>query len=306
MTTEISERLTAAQAEEKQGGRAPGTAWDEEYQKFVPLGELALRQSMNAPTDLAVNMEQFVEQRKQILKFVGSQMVEAKYDEKRNPVAGQMGDYYKVPGNDRKALTKKGAENMAQFFKIFAGPVKLESQTKEKEYVDATVSMTLVDRFGRIVGSAVSSCSSAEKRFQGFGSKWKYGGVFSKQQQEWTTAPDFRAALNDVTAMARKRCFVQAVIVATATDEIFEVGADRPETKEETAAQELVEQQHRATLPKRMPVGDHKDKPLPEVPADNLLKCIAWCGAKEKLQALREACEMELENRREEQEDINF
>ena len=291
----VSEHLTAAQAEEKYGGRDPGTAWDEDLQRFVPLGELIVRQKMTAPVDLAANMAQFVEQRKHLLKFVAEQMVEAIYDQKGNPVAGQMGDYYMVQGSGKKALTKKGGENLAHFFRIFAGPVSLESQEKTKEYVDATVSMTLLDHLGRVVGSAVSSCSSAEKRFQSFGFKRKYGGVYNNSQQKWTIAPDFRAALNDVTAMARKRCFVQAIIVATATDEIFEMAAES-EIAEEPAE----------VLPKRMPIGEHEGTPLPEVPQDNLLKCIEWCGAVDKRQSLREACEMELENRREAQEEIKF
>ncbi len=292
--TAVGTRMTRAEA-----GNKPGHAWDEDLQEWVPLGEMVQREKLNAPVNLAENMQQFVEQRKHILKFVSEQMVEAIYDQKGNPVAGQMGDYYMVPGSGKKALTKKGGENLSHFFRIFAGPVALESQEKTKEYVDATVSMTLLDHLGRIVGSAVSSCSSAEKRFQSFGSKRKYGGVYNNSQQKWTIAPDFRAALNDVTAMARKRCFVQAVIVATATDEIFEMATDRPETKEEAAAEEQ-------SQPKHMPVGKYKGVALRDVPEANLLECIKWCGAVDKRQSLHEACQMELERRREEKDEVKF
>lgn len=288
IATEVSKRLTKAEA-----GNKPGHAWDEEHQEFIPLGMALEQERLAKPMDLQANLEAFTEARKVVLKFIGEQMREAEYDEKGYPISGKLGDYYKVPGaGDKKALTKKGAENLAQFFRFFAGPLKVEQQTTTKEYVDATVSGTIVDHFGRIVGSAVSSCSSAETAYQTFGSKQKYGGWYERSSKTWKRQPDYRAAMNDVMAKARKRWFVQGIIVATATDEIFELAQDEV-VKEETET---------VNRPKRMPFGKHEGEELRTIGSEFLVNCVKWCETRPKYAELMEACLMELEDRRENQE----
>lgn len=288
------EHLTVAEAQAR--FLVPlGMAWDEEQQKPIPRGEAIELAKLDKPLDLEQNLQQYAMVRTQLLKFVGEQLVEAEYNEKGYPVSGKLGDYYKLPTYDKKQLTKSGSQKISSFFRFFAGPVTLVSQTREKDYCDATVSIVLLDHFGRTVGSAISSCSTAESGFQGIGSKRKYGGHYAKEDGRWAEkkAPDFRAALNDVTARARKRALVQGVIVATCADEIFEAAKeDEPERKE-----------HSTDLPAKMLIGKLKGTKLTEIETDTLMKCAKWCREHDKYERLAEACELLVDQRRETLED---
>ncbi|KKL03801.1 hypothetical protein LCGC14_2622500 [marine sediment metagenome] len=285
----VAEWLTAAEAQ-AQFLVPIGMAWDEEQQKPIPRGEAIELAKLDKPLDLEQNLQQYAVMRKQVLKFIGEQLVEAEYDSKGYPLPGKVNDYYQLPNYDKKQLAKVGAEKISSFFRFFAGPITLVSQAREKDYCDATVSIVLLDHFGRTVGSAISSCSTAESGFQGIGSKRKYGGYYVKENGRWVerTAPDFRAALNDVTARARKRALVQAVIVATCTDEIFEAAKeDEPERKTST------------DLPTKMTIGKLKDTKLTQIDTDTLMKCAKWCRENNKHEKLAEACELIVDERRE-------
>ena len=292
---ETGERLTAAEAQ-AQFLVPLGMAWDEETQKPIPRGQAVELARLEKPLDLEQNLQQYAVMRKQVLKFIGEQLVESEYNEKGYPVAGKLGDYYRLPNYDKKQLTKIGAEKIGSFFRFFAGPITLVNQSKDKDYCDATVSIVLLDHLGRTVGSAISSCSTAERGFQVVGAKRKYGGFYEKGPDgRWVEkeAPDFRAALNDVTARARKRALVQAVIVATCTDEIFEAAKeDEPERKQST--------DH---LPTKMLIGRLKDTKLTEIDTDTLMACAKWCREHSKHERLAEACELLVDQRREDLED---
>lgn len=291
----VHESLTCAEAQ-AQFLVPIGMAWDEEQQKPIPRGEAMELAKLDKPLDLAQNLQQYAAMRQQVLKFIGEQLIEAEYNEKGYPLPGKVNDYYQLPNYDKKQLAKVGAEKIASFFRFFAGPIELLNQTKEKDYCDATVSIVLLDHFGRTVGSAMSACSTAEAGFQGIGSKRKYGGYYIKENGRWVerNAPDFRAALNDVTARARKRALVQAVIVATCTDEIFEAAKeDEPERKERS----------RDELPTTMLIGKLKGIKLTQIHTDSLMKCAKWCREHDKQERLAEACELQVDQRREDLED---
>src|SRR6266702_3861393 len=163
---------------------------------------------LERPVDLEQQLAAWERNRKTLVRFVQSYLEEASYDAKGHPVPGQVRDYYKVPGAQTKALTKRGGEKLAQLFRFGKASTSIVAHTETKEYVSATVEVTLTDQYRRPVGSAVSSCSTAEGGFTSDRAKKKYND-------------DYRAALNDVVARAAKRAFVQAVIVAAAADELF-------------------------------------------------------------------------------------
>ena len=185
-----------------------GHAWDEDLQQAVPIGMAVIAEQLERPLDLQQNLDTFKTNRATLLRFVGHYLREAEYDEKKLPVPGKMGDYYVVPGAKTKALTKLGGENLGQLYRYAKGDTEIVSVTESKEYVSAQVKVILIDQYRRPVGSAVAACSTAESGFRSERAQKKYGG-------------DYRAALNDVIARAGKRAFVQAMIVATGSDEVF-------------------------------------------------------------------------------------
>lgn len=180
---------------------------------------------------VAANLEAFKNTRDTVLAFVqGEYFEEAKYDAKGGLIAGQLGDYYRVPGSDQKALTKRGASKIKQLFKWHRGAARRVAGEETKEYCSATIEVPLLDHYGRTVGAGIGSCNTAEKAFTSKNAINKYGGwcEWNKKDKklEVKRPPDCRAALHDVTSKATKRADTQATIVAAAIEEIFTVARD--------------------------------------------------------------------------------
>lgn len=303
--TEVRERLTRHQAQDM--GLVPrGHSWDEETQQAVPIGSVALAEQLERPMDLQRNLDAFQRNRQTLMKFVGNYLEESQYDSKGYPVPGKLHDYYKVPGSENKALTKLGAEKLAQLFRFGAGTTRLVASQETKEYASATVEVVLCDQYRREVGSAVSSCSTAEPGFRSDRARKKYGAVIQNGKE--TSPADFRAALNDVVARARKRALVQAIIVATSADEVF-VSAEAEPTQEQEVV--TATPQNRPQFPAKF--GNLGGKYLDEVSSDELVKVADWCRNKAKHPAvyapLADAITEELERRRledDESDDLPF
>lgn len=284
---EVRERLTREQAA-AQGLIPAGHGWNEEEQRAEAIGSMALAEQLERPMDLQRNLEAFQRNRQTLMKFVGGYLQESEYDGKGYPVAGKLHDYYLVPGSQNKALTKLGAEKLAQLFRFGVGNTRLVASQETKEYASATVEVVLVDQYRREVGSAVSSCSSAESGLQ-------------RAAKKYGTPPDWRAALNDVVARARKRAIVQAVIVATSADEVFVSG-------ENDTAKDDGEAPTAPTRP-RFPdkFGSYGGKHVDELSTDELLKVLDWCRTKARnpniVAPVVDAVNEELERRRSDTDD---
>lgn len=238
-----------------EAGEAPehGQAWDEITQSWMPRGELFELARYRKDAEPETMLAQFDQRRAMVLRFVGSKMIEAEYDGKGYLVEGKLHHCYVVPGSTKKALTKTGAELLAELFRLRRGTSKVMSSVETADYVSARVHCELFDQYGRAAGAHEAAASTAEPSFRSPMARKKYGAQGRwegpKGHGKWveTGGPDFRAALNDVVARAGKRAFVGAVIVATATDEIFEVAdAENQRRKvdvDEKAAQATAERQ---------------------------------------------------------------
>lgn len=281
---EVRERLTREQAVAK--GLVPrGHGWNEDEQRAEPIGTMALAEQLERPMDLQRNLDAFQRNRDTLMKFVRGYLTESDYDGKGYPVPGKVHDYYLVPGSQNKALTKLGAEKLAMLFRFGVGTTRLVASQETKEYASATVEVTLVDQYRREVGSAVSSCSSAEAGLQR--ASKKYGG-------------DWRAALNDIVARARKRAIVQAVIVATSADEVFVSG----ENDTTGSGDESAVPASRARFPEKF--GSYGGRYVDELWTDELIKVAEWCRTKAKkpetVAPILDAVNDELERRRDPEE----
>lgn len=233
-TPVVRERLTKEQAAEKYGNKA-GLVWDEDLQDFVPLGQALVIEEMGRPVDLARNLDAFKTNRDVVIRFVqGQYFEEAQYvkegKHKGDLIPGQLGDYYKVPGSDQKALTKRGASKIKQLFRWHRGAARRVDGESTKEHCSALIEVPIVDHLGRTVGAGIGACSTAEKAFTSQNAIKKYGGWCEwdnvKRQLNVTRPPDYRAALHDITSKATKRADTQATIVAAALEEIFTVARD--------------------------------------------------------------------------------
>jgi hypothetical protein len=252
-------RFTAEEAQ--LNGLIPtGHVWDEQEQQAIPRGVAIEVAQLERPTDLALQLDAWKRNRATLVAFVKTYLEEASYDEKKLPIPGQVRDFYKVPGSETKALTKRGGEKVATLFRFGKATTTVVAHTETKEYVSATVEVTLVDQYRRPVGSAVSSCSTAEAGFASERARRKYQS-------------DYRAALNDVVARAAKRAFVQAVIVAAAADEMFTgTVADEPETGGEAAPASAPPADPGPFLPKAPALKHYAGQSVRQLPADALAK----------------------------------
>lgn len=280
-TAIVRTRLTRAEAEEKYG-KQRGMVWDEEEQAWIPLGQAVVQDQLARPMDLERELERFDKNRKILLQFIARYLEEAKYDDRGYPIAGQLNDYYKVPGAaaEQKALTKRGGSKLAQLFRWARGTPELVQQDISKDGVSVTVKVPLWTHLSTPAGAGLSACSTAEAGFRTIGARKKYGARFNDQKKE-IEPPDYRAALNDVVARAGKRAFVQAVIVSAAAEEIFSVAVEdepppapggKPEDREPPPPKES---EGGARLPKSK-FGAHGGKLISEVPADALVRIAQW------------------------------
>jgi hypothetical protein len=320
----VSTKLTAAQAEEK-FGKKPGMVWDEDLQEFIALGQALMVEQMGRPVDLAKNLEQFKANRAVVLKFIRSEYFEeAKYDSKGDLVPGQLGDFYKVPGSDQKALTKRGSSKIKQLFRWSRGAARRVAGEESKEYCSSTIEVPIVDHLGRVVGAGIGSCNTAEKAFTSQNAIKKYGGWCEwktengKKQLVIERAPDYRAALHDVTSKATKRGDTQATIVAAALEELFTVARDdegdhKDEQDEQTPVYPGAAPRFR--FPKQIKTKQfaHLAGKLIDdesISVDDLTKLVQWCRTTTTndpaaLDRLRVAAENELERRRNEEDDTS-
>lgn len=264
-TAEPMARLTKEQAQE--AGRIPrGHTWDDEQQTAIPIGTAILAERLERPVDLAAQLSTFQRNRAAILKFVKDYLVEAEYDAKGAPVPGKVGDYYKVPGSEQKALTKRGASKINQLFRWSRGATRQVAATETKEFCSATIEVSLVDQYGRTAGAGVASCNTAESGFRGAAVK-KYGGWGEWKEKRFTVTrePDYRAAQNDVVARAAKRASVQATIVASAIEEIFTAAPEEEREAEATVQTEAFR------LPESKKLGAESGRLVTEIPSPELI-----------------------------------
>jgi hypothetical protein len=223
-------RLTKEQAHEL--GLVPeGTVWDEESQTTMPLGMKIALDRFRKEADADWLLEQYDRQRNALDFFVSQRMKEAEYDKDGWPRPGKLGDYYMLPGYEKRALSKPGAEKLATFFRLRILQSRITHSIETPEYVSARVGVDLVDAHGRGAGSFEGAATSDELGFQTPAVRQKYGaiGEWVKVDGEnlWkeSKAPNYRAGLHDIASRARKRGFTGAVITAVGAHEVFDVMA---------------------------------------------------------------------------------
>lgn len=299
-------RLTAEDAYERDGPPPAGCIWDEAAQEYIGMSAAIVTSRLAEPLDLKRNLEAWKAAREVLKEFVRDYLEEAEYDSKGGLIAGKTNDYYSFPGAPKdgpKALTKRGAEKLAQLYRHAKGGTKTVGSTETKEYASATVEVVLIDQYRREVGSGVASCTTAESGFQQIGAGKKYGGWWDNEKKSWKRVPDFRAALNDIMARATKRAYVQAVIYATGADEFFTVGKDdeAPAAPAKGEDAEVVPQAPpSARLPDRK-FGQYAGKPITTVPSGDLAKIHHWMVKEAKnpkvWEPLAEAIALELDTR---------
>ena len=166
-------------------------------------------------SQVAMTPETFQRARQVLIQFIADNLVEATYDKGGYPE--QVNDYYVVPGSDKKALSRKGADSLSDLYKYKILHMDEVRSTVEKDYCSITYKCTL-HRSGVIVAERDATASSAEKAIQRSAKKYTLSGKKD---------PDWRSAENDIRAKAQKRAFVQAVIHACNATDIL-AAADDP------------------------------------------------------------------------------
>jgi hypothetical protein len=140
------------------------------------------------------------EQRKQLIKFVKTQLVRDV-------------DYGIIPGVKSPSLYKPGAEKLANLFQLGSRIVKTDKQIDiEKNF--AMIGHT-VEIFHLPTGKAISQCE----------------GITNSQEKKWRERKDYKTGrtdptpvgdvLNTLGKMALKRAYVGAVIMAVGASDFF-------------------------------------------------------------------------------------
>jgi hypothetical protein len=246
--------------------------------------ERALAERLALPVDLKANLDAFQANRAVVMTFIKDYLEEADYNAKGELVAGALGDYYKVPGSEQKALTKRGASKVKQLFRWSRGAARRVDGTQTREFCSATIEVPILDQYGRTVGAGIGAASTAEKRFTSSGSIKKYGGWCEwdkeKKVNVVTREPDYRAALHDVISIATKRADTQGTIVAAALEEIFQAAAeDDPPAPAGGPDKDPPPVYPGAPQGVRLPLrkfGQHGGALIAKVPTPDLCKIVDW------------------------------
>lgn len=279
-------RLTRDEAQD--AGLIPkGHGWDEESQAPAPIGALVLADRIERGVDLTDSFRRLEKNQALIRRMIADGMQEAEYKPDGYPVAGRMHDFYRLPNYDKKVLTKQGAEKLALFARLRRSRTQSTERQCTKEFAMAVVQVDLVDAFGQPAGSGEAACTTAEVGFKKAAKK--YGD-------------DFRAALNDVIARAGKRAFVQALVYATATDEMFDTTGTGDKTAEAHGATEDVYR-----LPASAKLGSHSGRLVKDMTTEELTglrdRMLAKAKDLKTWQPVIDAINEELESRREPADD---
>jgi len=262
----------------------------------TPLSLVLRNEAILAGEDLEKRLARVAKDNKIIRRFIAEQLVEAEYDKKGYPLKGKMHDFYTLPNYDKKCPTKQGGEKLAAFANLRRAKTYTVARACEKDFSMAEVQIELVDKFGQPAGSGDAAATTAESSFQGAAKKY---GLRTDDKGKVTQAADWRAAYNDVVARAGKRAFVQAVIYATATDDIFDSTGEVAKQAEAAGVDEESEA-NRPRFPEKF--GNVGGQYLDDQTDETLIKIALWCRKEAKnpraMAPIAEAIDEILERRR--------
>ena len=285
-----TDRLLTREEAQDAGLIPKGHSWDVDRQVAVPIGAMVLSDRIEQGVDLSKSLSRMKTNHDLIRRMIADGMQEAEYKPDGYPVAGKMHDFYRLPNYDKKVLTKQGSEKLALFARLRRSRTQSTARECTKEFAMAVVQVDLVDPYGQPAGSGEAACTTAEVGFKR--SAKKYDG-------------DFRAALNDVISRAGKRAFVQAVVYATATDEIFDTSA-APEKQAE--AHGSTEEAYR--LPESPKLGTNSGRIIKDMATADLTDLRNRMASKAKdvktWQPVIDAIDEELESRRDSTDEERF
>jgi len=172
-----------------------------------PNNTLAIRFSDNA-------VDEMRQQRKQFELFVKSQL----HDKV---------DFGVLPGTDKPALWKSGAEKLANLFQLGSRIVHNEKTIDiEKNFAMFAITIEIFHLpTGRSVAQCEGICNSHEKKYK---ERQTYDWIWNEQLRKKVKTPigspvqtPIGEVLNTLTKMAQKRAYVGAVIVATKASDFF-------------------------------------------------------------------------------------
>lgn len=183
--------------------------------------------------DMATTPEQFKARRVALMQFIKEQLEPAQMDGK---TLLKVNDYYKFPGSDKYALSKKGAESLGTLYRYQVMESQIVAHQCEKDYCYARARVTL-HRANTVMAVREASCSSAEKSIQRSSGKYRVG-----------TKVDWRGADNDICARAQKRAYVQAMIAACGASDILETADGMDFSNIEDAEYEEVQAEEQESI----------------------------------------------------------
>lgn len=173
----------------------------------------------------AIQTADFSKQRKDLIRFVKSELKETK--------TGENGDFGVIPYTKKKSLLKPGAEKLCNLFGLVPTYEEVSKvEDWEKRFVFYKYRCTLTHfQTGKFAGSAVRSCNNKEKKH---------------------SSKDVFDVANTVEAVAQKRALVAAVVQATMASEIFDADVSEDDDKAPNRSVPAVEDSRRQRLMMRL------------------------------------------------------
>jgi hypothetical protein len=173
------------------------------------------------------DVEAMKAQRELLKEFVGSQLVEAKFDDARSASYGE-GDYGVIPGTKKRCLFKQGAEKLQRLFRLgcrFRATMQEVDKAANFAMFTYRCEIYLLET-GMTIAECEGSANSQEDKYRER-TVWKKNskGVSESTKEE---TPIFNV-LNTLQKMAQKRAMIGATILATGASEYFTQDVLEPE-----------------------------------------------------------------------------
>lgn len=161
---------------------------------------------------------------------------------------GINGDYAVVPGTQKQALLKPGAEKLMKLFGL--GVRFVESEKELDRYENFALYSYIAEVYHLRTGVVIASCEGTANSWE---KKYKERTVYVKGIKSGTEPTPVCDILNTLKKMAQKRAMVGAVIIATGASDYFTQDEDEIEN------QQPIKKEVKKTDASRFTQGDQKN-----------------------------------------------
>jgi hypothetical protein len=184
-----------------------------------------------------------------------------------------------IPGTDKPALLKAGAEKLLMTFRLGASYDELPGSSESDNFICYKIKCTLTHiGSGNVVGSAIGTCNSKEKKYRTrsvyankataeekkIGEKQTRATKDGKTYDVYVVPQDPWDIQNTIYKMACKRALIASVINATGASDIFNQDIEEVDEVDYSNSKPAKTAKPAVDMPKAKPAESKQESPVVE------------------------------------------